>query len=266
MRVASLLTAVLFLGVATSAQAASEDFTGYTPGDLGSQGGWDTSGIQGSDTITVVDSALTGPAGSESSVAPHLNLSGSGNFGTDAELLVSGLGDANNTGAWLGAIYNAVPGGYAEVVLASGAMGGFGGNEVMGIGIPWQGTAIEGRYGAGGLDSGLTIAAVTDGNVTSTAVHVLIQYDPDATGEELKMWIDPDLTQPAGTPTATASSAGLPEAGAIDRVVVRLGGPTSQMVVDNLYYGTDSPFIPEPASLALVGLGGLALLARRKRA
>jgi hypothetical protein len=35
--------------------------------------------------------------------------------------------------------------------------------------------------------------------------------------------------------------------------------------VDNIYLGNNSPFIPEPASLALVGLGGLALLARRRR-
>jgi hypothetical protein len=43
------------------------------------------------------------------------------------------------------------------------------------------------------------------------------------------------------------------------------GGTARTHSVDNIYLGNNSPFVPEPASLALLGLGGVMMLGRRRR-
>ena len=155
-----------------------------------------------------------------------------------------------------------------EFSLAANSWGGLsffnGGSEVLLLGRDtghafW---GIDGRFVA---DTYSTVAFVAD-----ETVHLLARLEFDVNGggtpDQVSLWVNPsDTTSLAtlGTPSATVADNNL---GPYTRL--RLGTGSSSLTADNLYIGTtlaDVTPVPEPSSAALLGLGGLALILRRRK-
>jgi hypothetical protein len=147
-----------------------------------------------------------------------------------------------------------------------------GNNRPGAIGNNFGGTNISVITNGGGpTDSGFDFTE-------DTAVTVVLKLD-QVTGIQT-LWVNPNLAAPenpadvdATVSAASSAGAGAPVQGStIDGFIFRGGdfggaGGTASIDYTNfaIYFGGDTPFVPEPSSLALMGLGGL-FLARRRRA
>lgn len=126
---------------------------------------------------------------------------------------------------------------------------------------------------AAGTNYSVNLGAVTGGgNDTGTVAYVLAYVNP---GEDVSDGVDPgeftvfaSATQVVGDPwvagtglTSTATGAAIGQ-----ELLVGLGsgaeGGDNDIWFDN--FTADASPVPEPGSLALIGLGGLALLRRRR--
>jgi len=93
---------------------------------------------------------------------------------------------------------------------------------------------------------------------------VLVRIDYKAGAEDIYMWVNPDLaTEPA---VATADGTGSAPLPTFDRIVVT---GRWQSDYDEVRLGTTfdsvTPIVPEPATAALLGLGGTLLMGRANR-
>jgi len=93
---------------------------------------------------------------------------------------------------------------------------------------------------------------------------VLVRIDYKAGAEDIYMWVNPDLTtEPA---VATANDSGSAPLPTFDRIVV---AGNWQSDFDEIRLGTTfdsvTPIVPEPATAALLGLGGALLMGRANR-
>jgi hypothetical protein len=118
------------------------------------------------------------------------------------------------------------------------------------------------------VGSGLT--GVSSGVTSSTAigdgVTALLALKVDQVNNVATAWVNPDFSQVEGANTAVGTITW--DAGAddtIDTIRLRAGDDDTgdTWYWDNVNVTGDTPFVPEPASLFLMGLGGLLMLRRR---
>lgn len=109
-------------------------------------------------------------------------------------------------------------------------------------------------------ESGVGRSMTTVPVVTGRTYRLVAELDFDA--DQLNLWVDPTVGE-EGTPDATRAYTSTNWSSA-----VRLAsGGTGNTTWDNLVVATDWDdlgLVPEPSALALFGIGGLALLRRRR--
>lgn len=169
------------------------------------------------------------------------------------------LGASVSSGSiWISFISKAVGNTSIKLIALQGYSGGV-----------WIGEAFNSKWQIG---VGTTTYTSTIANTSES--FLLGRFDLNGTDVTGYLWVNPDLS--AGEPAIGAAAAsGSGSVGtsflstAISRAKIDLGGYTNGTYMDELRLGTTftdvAPLVPEPASLALMSLGGLALL-RRKRA
>lgn len=105
----------------------------------------------------------------------------------------------------------------------------------------------------------------------STGVPTQLVMKFDQTTGDTTLWVNPDLgvAEALNTPSASANIAAI-NGSTFDSVIFRGGDFTEpDSVVDftdfSVHYDGDSAFVPEASSLALLAMGGLIALRRRRR-
>ncbi len=99
--------------------------------------------------------------------------------------------------------------------------------------------------------------------------HVLARYDFVAglANDTGALYVNPtSIDGSADSPYVAATTAGI-DATTISAMYLRQGGATTagSLTVDNMEAFTENAATPEPASLSVLALGGVALLARRRK-
>ena len=122
-------------------------------------------------------------------------------------------------------------------------------------------TAIEG-------DAGNSNIINSSGAITVETTYLLvakIEFNVLGDDDQITMWIDPTGVETGTSLTATDTDT-LSWTAPTYFVVYSNGIAADNVKVDNVRIGTTwASVVPEPGSLALLGLGGLCMLKRRRR-
>jgi hypothetical protein len=174
------------------------------------------------------------------------------------------------------------------MMFINGATTGIGsGSERLDIGMPNISTVNSGTinpnislWTSGGISGGNTYSSTAPLQSTLAAnsgltTFVLIKFTVDTattTADTVNVWLNPTLGVVLGTPSLTYASQDLTainairiQSGSLNTTYGTVGGSQQVDEIHFGYTGADVECIPEPAIMALAGLGGLALLALRRK-
>lgn len=235
--------------------------------------------VVASDDFTYADGALAGASGGSGWAGAWAKRPG-----TNTDAVATGVGSVTGDNSAVfdnqGASYRTISGGaistgdiWISVDMArtdangtASSFVGFGllagappatGDPLLGtslyVGETWAGATWDLQRGAVATGTGATTT------MTNLVVHI------DFTGGAIDLLVAPNKLAAPGAADASIAAV----ADAFDTILFRSGGAgatTRTLSFDNLVIGTtaaDVGFVPEPASLALFGLGGLLMLRRR---
>ncbi len=252
---AAFAAAALVIAPLASATPIASDSFNYTAGSLGTSNGgsgaWTSTWAGGSSNVTSPGLTLNG-VGSAANNKVTTNNDNNGAFRS-----VPSQG-TDGTTVWLGYLTSGtgapVAAGYAGVSLFQDSTE----NVFTGKRSAQTTLGVERSGGTGG-DS--TAAA-------DTATHFLV-YRIDfgagttAGNEKITMFVDPS---PGQAPNVSAAVTLTDVTNfTFNRIRIQSGNGSS-FNVDEVMLGTTFADVPEPAAAGLLGLGGLGLLARRRKA
>jgi hypothetical protein len=281
---------------ATSANAAPTIYEGfnYSTGDIdgtqnggtGLTGAWTTSGGNQANQFDVVSGLSFSGLSTQGGAVARPDAPGGAEMHRSLSSTAQSALTGDNTTRWFSALMNnkAFAGRFANLalILGTGAVTNDAGDEPVqisggeGIGVTFEGDDGNNAIDIHGYtsDDGTTsvssgfIADPNGGGDTSGVTKMIagkIEWAPNGNNDTLSLYeiTDPNAGVPA-TPFATMT-ADLDQS-QFDTLAI---GTQQIGTLDEIRYGetsADVGVVPEPASLALMGLGGLMLLPRRKRA
>jgi hypothetical protein len=263
---------------------SSETFSGYTPGTLlrdsapspttaGYTGNWTAIDYGGGGAGTIAGALSYGGAGYNNDGVNHVGVAGDaggiqfGSSGRTYRVLDSSTAVTSSTVGTL----------YLSFLFQSGQE--YGGTAYQMLDLYNGGTADNQRTFTAGLtqnggnsgsvyDFGVNEAYSNLGVAADTAVHLFVvgfNLSATAASDTVTVWLDPTLGAGAPGGGSTVSGQNI----AFDRLSLSdYSGNSANW--GNIRFGTTFdavtiPPVPEPSTLALLGLGGLAVLLRRKQ-
>jgi hypothetical protein len=266
---AALIAAAAFVGTATAAPVFYEGFD-YPGGDtLGNESSW----------AVVSDNGVVNTTGLSYGTLPvtggHLTFTGSSGYtlnGAAAILASEGLLDDGAT-LWMSALAQPKVGSNANLVVRLGedyvnAFNQAGGSQDS-LGFNYQnGSDLQGRYTNDGTEVNPGRPWVDENDVIdeTTLVVIEMQWNADANAADTINYYLPDASLVLGSPVVTFADVVFTQTN-FDTFSIAANSASSTWVDEIRFGGSYADVIapiPEPSSLALLGLGGL-LIARRRR-
>lgn len=255
----SVATAAVALGVgASGAMGGVYESFDYAPGALGNQGGWGLYSTNAPSSAQVVEGSLT--FGSYVTQGNKLKLIG------EKLWLATGDIDWNSDSVtYISFLVNAT----GTHVDGSARFVNIGLSNLEGVeGRGWTGLYSRGRVGIDNLwpNSDFSPDGVYSvGTTVFMVLKITISTEENGDSIELSYYATPESLI-NGTPDAV-QYAWTHQINVTDHIQFRIGANVTEAFIDELRVGSNQAEvmlpIPEPASLVLMGFGGLLMLRRR---
>jgi hypothetical protein len=237
---------------------AGAGLTGQTGGTGFGANAW-TAPTAGSATITAGSLSYTDTNNvSVGTSGNKVNLINNGSGAGRRERLLDAAETLASRTVWISCIMELTSGatnttGHAGYSLMSG------GTEILFMGKP----AGTNNWGLA-LDNGATTQLSTISAVNSTAFLLARIVSPASGTASISFWVNPPIGSEAGLPAPTVTTSH--NVFSVDALRVSTNVQTTGINVDEVRFAdTFSEVVPEPASIGLTSIAGLALLARRRR-